>query len=270
VNKNIKLLVADIDGTLIPDDPHILSEYTKDVLTKLKNKGVKIGIASGRNCIQLLDMQKLWDFEFDMLIGLNGGELYDSNTKETYKTKCLTKKARKEILETIMPKFPWLNPTTYASGKRYMLRESNIKVPNHNILLNTVIVKDISELWHTEDSKLMFRIDEDKIEEVYEFAKTLPQDDYYVTLTQTTMMEFNHKEAKKAKALIRYCDKYNIDLKDVVAFGDMINDNDMLEVSGTGVALLNAGKSTKEVSDYVTDLDNNHDGLADFVSKYYL
>ena len=57
-------------------------------------------------------------------------------------------------------------------------------------------------------------------------------------------------------------------MKDVVAFGDMSNDNPMLLAAGTGVCLKNGAQDTKDCADYITDYTNNEDGLAKFINKY--
>ena len=45
---NMKVIVMDMDGTLLNDDKKV-TEYTKSVLRDMKKRGMRIGIASGRN-----------------------------------------------------------------------------------------------------------------------------------------------------------------------------------------------------------------------------
>ena len=46
--ENIKLIVCDIDGTMVPSH-HKLSDYGKEMIQKIKEKNILFGIASGRN-----------------------------------------------------------------------------------------------------------------------------------------------------------------------------------------------------------------------------
>ena len=65
----------------------------------------------------------------------------------------------------------------------------------------------------------------------------------------------------KAFGLIRLCEQRKISPMAVVAFGDMPNDNAMLEFAGWGVAVSNAHPSTQDAADEITD-SNVNDGVA--------
>ena len=60
------------------------------------------------------------------------------------------------------------------------------------------------------------------------------------------------KEASKAKGLQRLCDYYGYSMKDVIAFGDSMNDYEMICQAGLGIAMGNAIEELKEVADYIT------------------
>ena len=62
---------------------------------------------------------------------------------------------------------------------------------------------------------------------------------------------------------------FDLDLSDVIAFGDDINDYDMLKAAGTGVAMGNATNDLKEVADYVTETNDN-EGIPKWIDKYLL
>lgn len=68
------------------------------------------------------------------------------------------------------------------------------------------------------------------------------------------------RTASKAKGLVRLCQYYGAALSETVAFGDSMNDYDILKTAGTGVAMGNAMKELKAVADYVTD-DIHEDGI---------
>ena len=58
----------------------------------------------------------------------------------------------------------------------------------------------------------------------------------------------------------------NIPLDKVAAFGDDLNDLEMLRVCGSGVAVANAVQNVKEAADYVT-LSNDQDGVAVWLER---
>lgn len=68
------------------------------------------------------------------------------------------------------------------------------------------------------------------------------------------------KEASKAKGLLRLCSHYGIRAEDAVAFGDSMNDYEILQTAGLGIAMGNAIPELKEVADYITS-DVDQDGI---------
>ena len=67
-------------------------------------------------------------------------------------------------------------------------------------------------------------------------------------------------EASKAEGLKRLCAYFNVPLRDTVAFGDSMNDYEILMEAGTGVAMGNSVSKLKEIADYITT-DIEEDGV---------
>ena len=67
-------------------------------------------------------------------------------------------------------------------------------------------------------------------------------------------------EASKGKGLIRLCQYYGTTPEEAVAFGDSMNDYEILQTAGTGIAMGNAIQELKDVADYVTT-DIEKDGV---------
>lgn len=67
-------------------------------------------------------------------------------------------------------------------------------------------------------------------------------------------------EASKGQGLLRLCQYYGIDIQDTWAFGDSMNDLEIIQTAGTGIAMGNAMEELKAHADYVTD-DIGEDGV---------
>lgn len=67
-------------------------------------------------------------------------------------------------------------------------------------------------------------------------------------------------EASKAKGLIRLCEWFGTDMADTVAFGDSMNDLEILIEAGIGIAMGNSIEELKTAADYITD-DIDQDGI---------
>ena len=68
------------------------------------------------------------------------------------------------------------------------------------------------------------------------------------------------QEASKARGLLRICEYYGIGVEHTVAFGDSMNDYEVVKEAGVGIAMGNAVEALKMVADYVTD-DIDRDGV---------
>ena len=76
---------------------------------------------------------------------------------------------------------------------------------------------------------------------------------------------FLPENSGKIQAILELAKSLNIFLSDIVSFGDDINDMEMLQICGMGVAVSNAVTEVKDVADCVT-LSNDEDGVADMDS----
>ena len=74
--KDVKLVICDIDNTLVQKHQP-LTERAKQAILELRSRGVLFGLASGRGTKQLKILDEQWGITSDVLIGMNGAELYD-------------------------------------------------------------------------------------------------------------------------------------------------------------------------------------------------
>ena len=56
--------------------------------------------------------------------------------------------------------------------------------------------------------------------------------------------------------------------KEIIAIGDNGNDVPMIKAAGLGVSVANGREFVKEIADYVTEADNNHDPVAEVIEKF--
>ncbi len=267
------LIIADIDGTLA-DKGQEMGPITRAAFQELHKRGAKLGIASGRPASKtLLDRAKCWElgFDLDVVIGMNGGQLLDQRTNKFEEFYKLKKEYIKEIIEMMEPL--GLNPFVYKTG--YMLsrwldeRMSASAMRNHE---PAIPADNISDLWEEDNAKLLFRLPDDlsKVDDIVTFAKAHPKPYYQSFLTGPMMLEFQDPRVNKGVAVEKYCEENGIDLKDVIAFGDATNDNEMLQIAGLGVCLKNGIPGTKAIADVITEYDCGDDGVGRYLNQYIL
>jgi hydroxymethylpyrimidine pyrophosphatase-like HAD family hydrolase len=83
----IKMIVMDLDGTLLNDDDENISPYTLSILNKCKEKGIKIVIATGRSRLAAEEIIDLIKPDFSIL---NDGALILNENKEIIYNKLLS------------------------------------------------------------------------------------------------------------------------------------------------------------------------------------
>jgi hypothetical protein len=270
---NPKLVIADIDGTLVNYGKEIMP-LTRQALIDLHEKGVLLGIASGRPVgDQLKANAKRWglDFQFDVIIGMNGGQLLDVKNDHYQEFFKLKADIIHEIIDMMRPLD--LNPFVYKQG--YMLSgrlDEEMKassVRNHE---PAIPCKDETELWEEDNAKLLFRLppNPDEVKKIVEFASAHPKPYYQSFLSGPKMLEFQDPRVNKGVALIEYCKSNQIELTDVLALGDASNDNEMLRVSGLGVCLKNGTSDTLAIADIITEYDCDQDGAGRYLYDYVL
>ncbi len=265
----LRLVICDIDSTLVTSERK-LTPKTKEVIEKLQKHGVYFGIASGRPLDEISTYSSEWGFTspFDVLIGMNGGELWDGIRNETSHYFQLKTEWMKEIMD-LMADFE-CNPMMYHNGKILCMKNDEMMQRSARSSKKEVVVaKDRSEFYQEENPKLMFRMEKELMPVVEEYAKAHPSCYYQAFKTQETLLEFADKRISKAYALKKFCDDNAIALADVAAFGDTTNDNEMIAISGLGVCMINGSEDTKAIADEITEKDNNEDGLAYYLEKKF-
>ena len=74
----------------------------------------------------------------------------------------------------------------------------------------------------------------------------------------------------KGAAVAFLCEYTGIPLCNTVAAGDAENDISMIKAAHVGCAMKNAEENVKKAADYITENDNNHDGVAEIICKFIL
>lgn len=102
-----------------------------------------------------------------------------------------------------------------------------------------------------------------------EVLKTALSDYDCVRFSDGFWYKFTKAGITKERAIKTICSVCNIDLEDIIAFGDDFADIGMLKLCGVGVAMGNAIDEVKEIADIVIGT-NDEDGIAEFLEKNIL
>ena len=269
--QQFKLIITDHDGTLVNDERKLLPQ-TRETLERLHTQGYLFGLASGRTVADAKTFPSKWSlsFDFDVIIGLGGGEIWDGVHQRLQKGKQLRPSVVKEIVELLAP-FDLSISIIYPDGRHLVskmdrfTKESMYRNPNDRY----EFPKDLSALWQEEAPKVLCRIDEERMSQLEAYVKAHPSPHYWGFKTRPDIFEFMDPENTKSNGLRKICRLLDISLEEVMAFGDTTNDNDLLACC-YGVCMANGSEDTKAFSKDVTRYTNNENGVGDYIERHLL
>lgn len=266
-----KLLVLDVDGTLLNDEREI-SKRTLAALLKVQQMGVRIVLASGRPTYGLMPLAKTLElgnyggfvlsYNGCQIIKAQNGEILFERRINPEMLPYLEKKARKNGFAIF----------TYHDDTLITDSPDNEYIKNEALLNNLKIIKEdeFSTAIDFAPCKCMLVSDKEKaligLEQHWEkrLADTLD-----AFRSEPYFLEVVPCGVNKANTLGALLEHLGVTREEVIAVGDGVCDVTMLQLAGMGVAMGHSQDSVKVCADYVT-ASNEEDGVALAVEKLIL
>lgn len=273
---NCKLIAFDLDGTFLTNDK-IIPQKNIDALCAAAERGIHIVPATGRIHSGVPEAVRALPF-IRYYICINGAYVYDAAEDRTIYSADVPLDIALRFYEEL-DKLPvmydcYQDNSGFITQKMY--DEADYYVPDKGILhlVKTLRVpvpelkeylrqkgKDVQKLQaYFHDISL-------RDSELERLPKLFPE--LLFSTSVSNNIEVNSRLAGKGNGLKALCRELKIDIADTAAFGDSLNDEDMLSAAGLGIAMANALESTKRAADVLT-LSNNDAGVAAGIEKYIL
>lgn len=262
-----RLIAMDLDDTLLTDDLTV-SEPTRQAMAEAIAQGAHLTIATGRmfDSAQRIARQ----------IGLNVPII-------TYQGSLIKNLLDEEVLyERSVPVHVALKVYEYCLENGLHLQsyiDDKLYAPEENDKLLAycaqskipyTIVPDFERIVSSErQTKLLIIDDPAKLDAMLPVLREQFSGEVHVTKSKPNYLEFTHPEGTKGHALRFLAAHYGIPIEETIAMGDAMNDHEMVEAAGLGVAMANAVPALKAIADYVT-LGNNEDGVKHVLDKFVL
>ena len=263
----VKLVLVDIDGTLL-NDKGVVSYKTIETISKLKDKNILFGIATGRTPFAVKYLIKDWGIVdyVDIIMGFNGGCYLDMKNN-TMKSCYLLDGKYIPVIFNDFRQFNF-NAGIYDQESFHVLKEDERAkdIACRNKL--PLYVDDLSQYYDSKIEKMLFIAEKEELDKMTDYYQTLSNLKYRAVRSTPTLLEFLNPELSKSKGIKQMCQDLNIPLDSIVTFGDEMNDYEMIR-DYIGVAMENANPEIKKVAKYITK-SNNEDGIADFLIKYQI
>lgn len=248
-----KIVFFDIDGTLL-DFNKELPDSTREAVKTLKENGVYVAIATGRAPFMIEDIRK--ELDIDSYVCFNGQYVVFEN---------------EIIYRNPLPKSKLHNLLEHTKNKRIPV----VLMNEHGARTTVPYSK------HIEETLRSFKLDHPEHDEEYHHHYDIFQSLLYCTEQEEKEYTQEHRDLKfirwhpvcmdvvpfggsKAIGINEFIKRAEFQLENVYAFGDGLNDIEMLQTVGTGIAMGNAEKELLKHADVVTssvDEDGIYNGL---------
>lgn len=261
--KNKKMIVVDLDGTLLNINQGC-SRKTKKYLKKLKDLGYIVVIATGRALMSAVSVTDGAEFA-NYVISSAGAVVYDMDNARVVMKKNISLDEARRICSYNNDEIRYINICDLLYHHKYMVDQKYCYLFEKNI-------DNIEKFLDNCDDVVNITVklkSNDLVDKYYNMFKS---NDLEILVMQDSFssekgLEIFSRGVSKYNAIKVIMEKENITNENVIAFGDGLNDVDMIKLVGTGVAMGNALDEVKDVSNYIT-ISHNDDGVIYFLRGY--
>lgn len=260
----VKLVIVDLDGTFLDDNKEKSPEFGK-VFEALKNKGVQFCAASGRQLASIKEQFK--GYEKDMIFIAENGSVIEIDGKIEH-VEYLSADIRKKVLERIK---------TLKEGKKiiYCTKEYSYiddlsdEQSKRNAKLFLPKYKLVDDFDSIEELPVKFSIysksgyDSDFEKLVEEFG-----DIATVCTSGFEWLDIIPKNSSKGTSIKKVQKLLGITDKETMAFGDQMNDFDMLNSAYYSYAMDNAIDEVKQICRFSAPSNNDY-GVVQVLKEFF-
>jgi len=252
----VKLIATDMDGTLLNDNGNI-NEKIFDLIHDLNEKNIKFVAASGRFYSQLSKNFKR--VNTDMIFIAHNGALvkYNNKGKTIY-----ANNIEKEEIEHLINLNPKLGEELFLAGEN----EAYIVNPSEDMLnkfmdldVPVVILKSFSEIKNP-IYKITYYMADCVNSSIVDYLKENLNDKLEFVVSGDKWIDIMNKGISKGNAIKIIQEKFKINKKNTMVFGDYYNDLTMFKAAHHSYAMGNAPEDVKKHANFIAE-SNNDDGV---------
>lgn len=254
----VKAIFFDIDGTLVSFKTHQIPSSTIKALKILKEKGIKIFIATGRGKDGLGVLEGI---KFDGYITLNGQYCYVND--EVIYQNTIMKEDLKTLLDYLKDN-PFPCGFTLENDKYFNYRDKRVDMIHAITNNDNHPARDCSDIINKGVYQCMCFIDEKQEKELMKYLTHCISSRWHPLFCDVSPIG-----GTKQLGIDKFLEYYNISLEQTMAFGDGGNDKAMLSHVKYSIMMGNGSSELKEVADYITSSVDD-DGIYNALKHYKL
>ena len=271
---SIKLIVMDMDGTLLNDDHATIPQRHIDALLRASERGVKLAVASGRTWSLLAGViEQLGRLDYAILA--NGAAVRDIGSGKSIFEQTIPNSQALAIADLLHRE--GLVFEVYCDGQGYVLAADRERIWSGDFGPTAIQFFDQHTVYAQTSAQALAGRGAEKFDVLYVpdekrqslRAKVEAFGPVSVTQALRHNMEFNAVGINKGVALQALAAHLGLTADEVMTFGDAHNDLEMLRWAGWSFAMANATDEAKAAARYITAA-NHQAGVAQAVEKYVL
>ncbi len=260
-----KIIFVDIDDTLNPSNGEV-SEYTKSVMDRLKDKGYIIVVDTGRSAKYAIE-KSIEGHLSQYVISSNGAEVYDYEKRKIIFEQSIPKKIIKEVykycldtgLTLILNSLEnrYINITDYKYNNEPAIYFDDIDKVLKNNKINQLII-----LSKNFDRMLVIP---NMFKEKFPELKVVHSSIGLIEGKRVRNKEYYHDlvlgHTAKSTGLVELLDYLGLSIEDAIVVGNGYDDQCMFDVVDTSIAVSNANDNLRKSAKYIA-LEAKDDGVA--------
>jgi len=249
----------DLDGTAVKDD-YSMRESSVLAIKKAQEYGHVIAFISGRRDVDMLTLgDEQWCVDYHILN--NGGKIIRCKDHKIMMNQTIDQESSKKLIEYCLDKDYQLH---IVSGMLWLVTKMTDGTMDYANKLGVIpkVVRSLKEIDYKAIEGFMATSDAEPVGDYID--KNLPNLCYVHSEPGT--IDIMASNVNKWNGIQKLADIEKIGYKDTIAVGNYYNDMDMIEKAGTGIAVANSLNPVKEVADYTTKEDNNHNAVEEIVN----
>lgn len=269
-----KILFTDLDGTLLNNEKHV-SEGNRAAIQRLLDAGHYLVVATGRPTKSAFKVAKELGLTRPgcYLIAYNGGVIFDCANEKICAEKTLPLEYARYLFAEAEKYGIYIQ--TYGEDDKVLTRwdcpELQYYTKGNRNALEIEVCEDVFHILGKNPNKvLMIDMSEEKVTKFQQDHSEWEIGKCHSFFSSRAYLEYVPVGVDKGTGVKTLCDMLNIKLEHAYAAGDERNDISMIEAAGVGIAMQNASEEAKAAADYITENDNEHDGIAEVIDRLIL
>ncbi len=259
----IKLIITDMDGTLLDDKNNINEEFWK-IEKELNEKGIIFAAASGRQYYNLL--HKFDSIKDNMVFIAENGTYVMHKNEEIF----INTIPKEEAIHLINASKKIEETNVVLCGKKSAYIEGGDEKFMREVQKYYTRLEIVEDLTKVDDDILKLALCDfiGSEKNSYEHFKDF-EDRYKVVISGKIWLDIMMPDANKGKAVEMIQKKLGISYNETMVFGDYLNDLEMMSTGKYSFAMENAHPLLKEHSNFTAE-SNNDNGVVKAIKKYVL